>query len=624
MEVLCDVAGISRTFTYRAPASWSAPGGGSEGPPTGLLVGTRVRVDLAGRRVGGWVLGEDSAPPAGVPLAPVRAVVGPGPPAAVVDLARWAAWRWAGPLAGFLGTASPRRSVRELPPRVPRAAPGGPPEDPALAPLVVGLQGPRGERDGRPILVRLGPAEDPFPLVLAALRRTLEQPAPSGPPNPGTVVVLVPNTAWAARLARRLEAAGFPSARYPEEWDRAAAGWPVVVGSRAAVWAPCPALAAVVVLDAHDEAYQEERSPTWRAWEVAAERARREGAPCLWVSACPTLEQLAAAGPPRVPGRARERAGWPALVVVDRRRADPRSGLYGEALVATCRRALASGGGDPVVLVLNRTGRARLLACVACGELARCEHCGRPLAGEGDQLACPGCRARRPVVCASCGATRLANVRPGVSRVREELEALLGIPVAEVTAASAPRGKGRGAGEDPGAPGGPLVEAPVLVGTEAVLHRVRRAAAVGFLDFDHHVLAPRMGAGEEALALLARAGRLVGGRARPVVVQTRVPDHEVLAAALHGDPAILARAEEPVRRAAGLPPFGALALLSGAGAGPYGAALAASHPAGVEVAEIGEGRVLVSAPERTALCDALAATPRPRGRLRVEVDPRGI
>ena len=72
------------------------------------------------------------------------------------------------------------------------------------------------------------------------------------------------------------------------------------------------------------------------------------------------------------------------------------------------------------------------------------------------------------------------------------------------------------------------------VGTEAVLHRVTEADAVAFLDFDQELLAPRYRAVEEALALLARAARLVGGR-RPgarVLVQTRVPNHEVLDAAL--------------------------------------------------------------------------------------------
>ena len=88
-----------------------------------------------------------------------------------------------------------------------------------------------------------------------------------------------------------------------------------------------------------------------------------------------------------------------------------------------------------------------------------------------------------------------------MTRAREELEALAGRPVGEVTAAT-----------------GRLPDADVLVGTEAVLHRLSPAdgfGAVAFVDFDQELLAPRVRAGEEALALLAHASRLVGGRPGP-------------------------------------------------------------------------------------------------------------
>ncbi len=128
---------------------------------------------------------------------------------------------------------------------------------------------------------------------------------------------------------------------------------------------------------------------------------------------------------------------------------------------------------------------------------------------------------------------------------------------------------------------GPLPAAPVLVGTEAVLYRegeLRKGGGVGavaFLDFDQELLAPRFRAGEEALALLARASRLVGGRqpAGKVLVQTRAPSHPVIEAALLADPGRLAASEEAVRQALRLPPFSALAILSGPGARELASAL---------------------------------------------------
>ena len=65
----------------------------------------------------------------------------------------------------------------------------------------------------------------------------------------------------------------------------------------------------------------------------------------------------------------------------------------------------------------------------------------------------------------------------------------------------------------------------MVVGTEATLHQIDRADVVAFLDADQELLAPRYRAAEQALALLARAARLVGGKAGGgrIVVQTFGP-----------------------------------------------------------------------------------------------------
>jgi primosomal protein N' (replication factor Y) len=399
-------------------------------------------------------------------------------------------------------------------------------------------------------------------------------------------------------VAVRLRAGSIPAAVVPREWAQAAAGTAVVIGSRAAAWAPCPGLAAIVVVDGHDEGLQQEPAPTWNGWVVAAERARRAGVACVVTSPCPTLELLAW-GRLLAPSRVDERAGWAPLEVIDRRRDDPRTGLYSPRLVGL----LKSGG--RIVCVLNRKGRARLLACAVCGELARCETCGAAVSQSASQaeLVCPRCGTTRPVVCASCGSLRLKALRVGVSRVREELEALVGMPVGEVTAET-----------------GELPATPILVGTEAVLHRAPAADGVAFLDFDQELLVARFRAAEEALALLARASRLVGGRGRGgrVLVQTRVPHHEVIMAALTADPGRLATSEAGMRVALGLPPARALALVSGPAAPLYVDGLKAQ---GADVLGPDDGRWLVRADDHPALSEVLASVPRPAGRLRVEVDP---
>jgi len=156
-----------------------------------------------------------------------------------------------------------------------------------------------------------------------------------------------------------------------------------------------------------------------------------------------------------------------------------------------------------------------------------------------------------------------------------------------------------------------------------VLHRVARSDLVAFLDFDQELLAPRYRAAEQAFALLVRAARLVGGRegGGRVLVQTRVPRHDVIDAALHADPSRFAVAEEAQREALGLPPASALAEVAGAAAEAFVRNLEGALDPAIEVLGPSDGRWLVRAAGHRALCDALAGTTRPAGRLRVAVDP---
>jgi primosomal protein N' (replication factor Y) len=575
-RVVPDVTGLDKEFDYLVPDALR----------DAVQVGTMVRVPLAGRRVGGWVVAL-GAPDAGLPaerLRPLAKVSGHGPPAELVDLARWASWRWAaGRLRPLLRSASPPGAVVGLPaPARSEASPG--PVDPAAARLVA---------EGGGVL-RRPPAADPVPVLLAAVDR-------------GPTLVVVPGIEDARLLGARLRRAGLTVAVVPRDWAAAAGGVDVVIGPRLAAWAPVPDLAAVVVLDEHDEALQEERVPTWHAREVVVERARRRGVPFLLVSPVPSLAALQVAGDGdlavELPSRNEERAGWPILEIVDRSRDEP----WKQSLLSTRLLRYLQDPDGVVVCVLNAPGRARRLACRSCRALQRCERCQAAVSQTRDGvLHCARCGLDRPVVCQSCGSSSLVALRPGVTALAEQVGAAAGRRAVEVT----------GEDVDP-----PEPSATLFVGTEAVLHRVPRADVVAFLDFDAELLAPRFRADEQALALLARAARLAGPRADGgrLLVQTRLPHHEVLDAVLHADPGRLAGPALARRAELGLPPVRALAVLSGPGAEELANQLRAAGA--VRIDGPADGRYLVRATDAASLADALAAVPRPAGRVRVEVDP---
>jgi primosomal protein N' (replication factor Y) len=575
-KVLPDVGGIDRSLDYSVPPRLAGE----------VRPGCVVRVPLGGRRVRGWVVSVPVEPPAGIALRPIARVSGWGPEPELFQLATWAAWRWAGRQRSLLVTASAPVSVKALPPPALAAAASAHERGDTGADLL------RQAWRGGTHVLRLPPAASATDLVLAAAER-------------GPVLVLAPTVARAEAGATALRARRAGVALLPSEWAQARAGSRIVIGSRGAAWGPCPGMASVVVLDAHDEAYVQGTMPTWSAPDVVAERARLAGVPCFWVSPCPTLELLASAQKAWAPSKADERRGWAALQVVDRRSEDPRSGLFSRQLTAAVRDTARR-----VVCVLNRKGKAVLLDCAACGELVTCDRCGGAASMVGEELVCRRCGDSRPPVCAKCGSLALRSLRLGTAGVREQLEALAGRPVAVVAAGA-----------------GPFPEAPVVVGTEALLyregelHRTGGASVVAFLDFDQELLAPRFRAGEEALALLARASRLVGGRRGTVLVQTRSPAHPVLKAALLADPSRVSAAEEPLRKELRLPPFAALALVSGAGARDFVEALATAAAGAVEASKLREDRWLLRAPGPDELAEALALAGRPKKRVRVEVGP---
>ena len=212
-RVLPDVPAVDRAFDYRA-----VPG---VDPP----IGTVVRVELHGRRVRGWLL-ERPAEPA-VPeaeLRTARAVVSAGPPAALVELCQWAAWRWAGPRAAFLRAASPPQIVRwgEVP-----AEP-----DVAVHPVAPALV----ELPAGPRRLVLWPPTQPRGALVASLLAA-----------EGSTIVCAPQRGEHAELAETVRATGrsvvelhgdAPAADRTEAWREARRGACVVIGGRAAAFTP--------------------------------------------------------------------------------------------------------------------------------------------------------------------------------------------------------------------------------------------------------------------------------------------------------------------------------------------------------------------------------------------------
>lgn len=561
VRVITEVAAVDRPFDYRLGESLVHVGPGD-----------RVRVDFHGRSVRAWVIGEAED---GDELKDVKKWLGYGPAPGELDLLEWASRRWYSTWSRYLLAASPSRLVTSLP-----AAP---------APAALAVPAPMPFEPG---VIQLAPTTDPLGLILGAYEATRER--------EGSLLVLVPTDGWATRLRGRLEQRGCAVASSTHQWDRARAGWPVVVGARGTALAPTPGVAGAVIVDADDESYRSSASPTWDAVGLLRERCRREGAPLWCTSMIPSPSLLDRGGYQRDDDLA---AGWPRVLTVDRRSRDPHEGVLSEVALRAAHAAL--DGSDPVavVVVLQRLGTGRLLACSSCGELARCAQCDQAEAEFDDQLACAERHELRAKFCRHCGSTRLRGVRSGVTTLARDVAAQLAQPVTEITASW-----------DATTP-----PARVVVGTEALWQHVRRAGVVIFSDFDQYLLAPRESARRRAITAVGRAGRLVGSRreARGVVVlQTRRGDDPVLGALASAQFADLIEEDVATADLLGLAPFRARAEVSGEGAAEFVAGLAGGR---VSVTNSPEGYVIV-ANDVATLTEELRRAPRPTTRFRVAVD----
>ena len=564
VRIVTEVAALDRAFDYSVPATMEH-----------IAPGDRVRVDFNHRSVRGWVV--DEVAPEDVILKPVAKWLGYGPPPSMLELLTWASWRWCGPLSRFLSAASPANLVTSL------ASP------PPAAELAASVR--RTALHVEPGVIEMAPTVDPLALILGAYDATRDE--------PGSLVVLVPTDAWATRLRGRLEQRGCAVAG-ADQWDRARAGWPVVVGARGTALAPVPRVCGAVIVDADDEAYRSGGSPTWDAATMLHERCRRDMAPLWCTSMLPSPALTGATVARKVEPIER---GWPLVRVVDRRSSDPHDGVLAAETMRLAHRAL--DGDDPVavVVVLQRLGTGRLWACRRCGELARCATCAQPEADVDGVLACPDAHEQRAHFCRSCGATNLRRVRVGVTTLARDVGAQLAQAVSEVTSASD-------------------LDAPlerVVVGTEAVWQRVRRCALVVFVDFDQYLLAPRASARRAAIVAMGKAGRLVGSRSEgrgEVVVQTRRGDDQVVRSLVLGSFDEVERDELETARLLGFAPYGAGAEISGDGATAFMDSL---DRTGLRVFETPTGFV-VRANDVATLSTALGAVARPAAKLRIAVE----
>ena len=415
----------------------------------------------------------------------------------------------------------------------------------------------------------------------------------------GPVLVICPSQKMASMGAAFLRRKGLSTALVPDEWDGARGGVDVVIGTRSGVFAPCPDLTAIVVIDEHDELLKEERSPAWDATAVASERARLAGIPIICTSAVPSAQSLHALSEHTVHVRAEN--GWPRIVVVNLSDVPVAQSLLSSELLEA-----VGTTGDTTVCVLNTKGKARLIVCKSCRHVQACPTCASLMTyDDANNLWCVRCQEIHGGVCLACGRAAFTVPRGGVSQLVSQIQASTRNPVIEISS-DTPDDWSKGT---------------VFIGTEAVLHRIPSADTVVFADIDRDLGAPRMTGAHEVLSMIAKAARMVGAKGT-LVIQTRQVDNPLIVALSQIDVSTALQkwsdGDTSQRQAMMLPPFGAIARVQ---VTDPRSLTEISLPAGTHTARDGDA-VLLRTTSRAELDAAISLVRSEFGTaVRIHVDP---
>jgi primosomal protein N' (replication factor Y) len=475
-------------------------------------------------------------------------------------------------------------------------------------------------------------------------------------------LILMPEIALTGQfLDRFTERFGTP----PAEWHsqltprRRARTWAavaanevlVVVGARSALFLPYADLGLIVVDEEHDPAYKQEDGAHYHARDMAVVRGRAAKIPVLLASATPSVESEVNARRGRYKRiHLPERFGgqqMPSIEAIDMRREGPPRGRFisprlAEAVQVSLERK------EQALLFLNRRGYAPLTLCRACGFRMQCPNCDAWLVDHRfkKRLVCHHCgfSTPPPMQCPNCQATEsFAAVGPGVERLEQEAAELF--PGARILVLSSD-----------------LVESierlrqelddvaqgrfDIVIGTQLVAkgHHFPKLNLVGIVDADLGLGNGDPRAGERTFQLLhqvvGRAGREEGQGVG--LLQTHQPEHPVMKALISGDREAFYSSEIALREASAYPPFGRLASMvitasERHAAESYARGLASIAPKDEQVRVLGPAeapiavvrgrhrfRLLVKSPRDFNLSgylrEWLAAAPKPRGNVKLEVD----
>ena len=356
-----------------------------------------------------------------------------------------------------------------------------------------------------------------------------------------------------------------------DQWKQARSGQAkVVVGTRSAVFAPCPDPGLIILDEEQEHSYKSENSPRYDAREVALWRGLKEKALVLFGSATPSVETMYHAkqghyGFYRLSSRYGGRE-LPQVRIVDMKEQVKEGNDLSLSFPLLDAIRDTHKDGKQTILFLNRRGNSRALVCVECRQAPECPRCSARLTyhSANERAMCHYCGYSQPSPsrCPHCGGP-LKRVGTGTQKVQQEL--LEVFPEMEIDRMDTDTVSAANTHE--------MIldhfknnRVPVLIGTQMVAKGLNlpQVTLVGVLDADLSLYTNSYRAAETTFNMLTQVvGRAGRGEAEgQAIVQTMVPEHAVINLAANQDYDGFYELEIKLRQMQNLPPFGDLVQIT--------------------------------------------------------------
>lgn len=294
----------------------------------------------------------------------------------------------------------------------------------------------------------------------------------------------------------------------------------IIIGSRAAIFAPASSLGLIIIDDPNNFGHKEEQSPKYHCVEVGKKLAKLSNAHLLLGSTYPTIDNCYFEGLKKYQVLKQSVANYQQSTInmID---SNKDKGIISWTLEQSIAENLKTNG--KIILFVNHRGDGSVFSCNDCGYIFLCPHCNIPLAPFSNNtvgvinLRCSKCGYKNdaPPSCPKCQGTILKTSGIGTRHVEKKINKLF--PNAKTLIVE--KNERPLTTDD-------LRSADIIIGTKKLLDYPEvQADLVGVIGLDSALNIPDYNSNENTFLTLVE---LINRAKKQVILQTFLPDNEII------------------------------------------------------------------------------------------------